>query len=51
MSDLESFQRTVAKVLTGLSAAHVPMLAVICALLGGTLRQTLLPALPLPLFR
>jgi len=34
MSDLESFQRTVAKVLTGLSAAHVPMLAVICALLG-----------------
>jgi methyl-accepting chemotaxis protein len=34
MSDLESFQRTVAKVLTGLSAAHVPTLAVICALLG-----------------
>ena len=35
MTDLRSFQLTVAKVLAALGVAHVPMLAVICALLGG----------------
>ena len=34
ISDLRSFQLTVAKTLTGLGLVHVPMLAVICALLG-----------------
>jgi methyl-accepting chemotaxis protein len=34
MNDLRSFQLTVAKVLTGLGVAHVPMLAAILALLG-----------------
>jgi methyl-accepting chemotaxis protein len=34
MSDLQSFRLTVAKVLTALGIAHVPMLMVICALLG-----------------
>jgi methyl-accepting chemotaxis protein len=34
MNDLRSFQLAVAKVLTGLSVAHVPMLAAILALLG-----------------
>ena len=33
MTDLRSFQFTVAKVLTALGIAHVPMLAVICVLL------------------
>src|SRR5579863_3737916 len=41
MSDLRSFQLTVAKVLTGLGVVHVPMLAGICALLGrGVLPDT-----------
>jgi methyl-accepting chemotaxis protein len=34
MKDLQAFQLTLAKVLTGLGIAHVPVLAVICALLG-----------------
>src|SRR5580704_11602814 len=34
MSDLRSFQLTVAKVLTGLGIVHVPVLAAICAMLG-----------------
>jgi methyl-accepting chemotaxis protein len=34
MNDLQSFQLTVAKTLTGLSLVHVPLLAAICALLG-----------------
>ena len=34
MSDLRSFQLTVAKVLTGLGIVHVPVLAAICAVLG-----------------
>jgi methyl-accepting chemotaxis protein len=34
MNDLRSFQLTVAKVLTSLSIAHVPILAIICAGLG-----------------
>jgi methyl-accepting chemotaxis protein len=34
MNDLRSFQLTVARVLTILSVAHVPMLAIICAMLG-----------------
>jgi methyl-accepting chemotaxis protein len=34
MSDLRSFQLTVAKVLTGLGIVHVPVLALICAVLG-----------------
>jgi methyl-accepting chemotaxis protein len=34
MTDLRSFQLTVAKVLAALGVVHVPMLAVICALLG-----------------
>jgi methyl-accepting chemotaxis protein len=34
MTDLEEFQRTVAKVLVGLAIAHVPILAVICVVLG-----------------
>ncbi len=34
MTDLRSFQLTVAKVLTALGVAHVPMLALICLLLG-----------------
>jgi len=34
MSDLRSFQLTLAKVLTGLGIVHVPVLAVICAVLG-----------------
>ncbi len=54
MSDLQSFQRTVAKVLTGLSVAHVPMLAVICALLGrditaNTIACTALAVIPIAL--
>src|ERR1700722_11830822 len=34
MSDLRSFQLTLAKVLTGLGIVHVPVLAAICAVLG-----------------
>src|SRR5579863_1368395 len=34
MTDLRSFQLTVAKVLAALGVVHVPMLAVICALFG-----------------
>jgi methyl-accepting chemotaxis protein len=34
MSDLRSFQLTLAKVLTGLGIVHVPVLAAICAALG-----------------
>jgi len=34
MNDLRAFQLTIARVLTTLAVAHVPMLAVICALLG-----------------
>src|SRR3984893_19570800 len=34
MSDLRSFQLTLAKVLTWLGIVHVPVLAAICALLG-----------------
>src|SRR6202021_2206644 len=34
MNDLRSFQLTLAKVLTGLGIVHVPVLAVICAVLG-----------------
>ena len=34
MTDLHAFQLAVARVLVGLGIAHVPMLAVICALLG-----------------
>jgi methyl-accepting chemotaxis protein len=34
MNDLRSFQLTVAKGLTTLSVVHIPMLAIICALLG-----------------
>jgi methyl-accepting chemotaxis protein len=34
MNDLRSFQLTVAKILTILSIVHIPMLAIICAVLG-----------------
>jgi methyl-accepting chemotaxis protein len=54
MSDLRSFQLTVAKVLTGLGVVHVPTLAVICALLGrsvlpDTLACGVLAAIPIVL--
>jgi len=44
MSDLRSFQLTVAKVLTGLGIVHVPVLAAICVVLGRTWQPILLPA-------
>ncbi len=54
MSDLRSLQLTVAKVLTGLAVVHVPVLAVICALIGhGVLPDTVacgvLAAIPIGL--
>ena len=54
MSDLRSFQHTVAKLLSALCVAHVPMLAVICDLLGrdvvgNTLACSALAVIPLGL--
>jgi methyl-accepting chemotaxis protein len=55
VGDLQSFQLTVAKVLTGLGVVHIPMLATICAVLGrdvaaNTFACTALAAIPIALF-
>src|ERR1700685_4529413 len=54
MSDLRSFQLTVARVLTGLGIVHVPVLAAICAVLGrniatNTLACAALASIPIAL--
>jgi methyl-accepting chemotaxis protein len=54
MSDLQTFQLTIAKVLIGLGVIHVPILAMVCALLGrailpDTLACSLLAMIPIVL--
>ena len=47
MTDLEKFQRSVAKALVALGIVHVPLLAAICALLGRNMTDNTLACLAL----